>query len=116
MRSIGTYVFFAICVVVTLAALVNARRSREVDAMAKAVACTAISSCAGPGDPMRSLTTTPFQHTYGFSTKDGMVEVRCRRAQLLTGPWSCSGELALQPPVMQPGRDFERDEMRKGNK
>ncbi len=73
------------CIVVSLAAMLNVYADNaEVQARAKEVAC------AGASCELARMDRTPFAQTFDFRSKPGPVSVRCSRAAIFFGEYSCS--------------------------
>jgi hypothetical protein len=75
------------CVVVSIAALLNVFADNDdVVAQAKARACP-----TGPCD-MARMDRSPFAQTFAFRAQAGEVTVRCSRATVFFGAYSCARE------------------------
>lgn len=87
-RAVQT-TLFVLCVVFSVAAFVNVSSDNaEVEAMADAVAC------AGEGPTCHPQKTrmerTPLAQSFDIVTAKRKVEVRCARAFVLVGAYTCA--------------------------
>lgn len=89
MRRYGQLFVFALCVVVSIGAMINVMSDNtDVLSAAGRVACG--------GDPCAATATrterTPIAQTFDFATKKGNTTVRCTRAFVLFGEYGCVAE------------------------
>jgi hypothetical protein len=88
MKRAGQISLFVLCVVFSVAAVVNVLADNaDVERMAAAVACGE----QGPNcrAQLTRLERTPFGQTFGMVTPKRTVDVICRRALVLVGDYSC---------------------------
>ena len=87
-RAVQTIVF-VLCVVFSLAAVVNVLGDNaEVEAMANAVACAGEGATCHP--QKTRMDRTPLAQSFELVTAKRKVEVRCARALVLVGDYACS--------------------------
>lgn len=78
-----------LCVAGSVAAIYNVLSDNaDVEALAEKSACGAASGACRP--QMTRLDRTPFAQSFEFATTKGPVSVRCARAAVLVGDYSCS--------------------------
>ena len=88
MKKTGSLIFFALCVIVTIASVANVFIvDPAVQQQAKQVACGGDDKCSLA---LTSETRTPIGQTLVFSGSKGPVTVGCRRAFIVFGDYQCS--------------------------
>jgi hypothetical protein len=87
-RAVQTIIFL-LCVVFSLAAVVNVLGDNaEVEAMADAAACAGEGAACHP--QKTRMERTPLGQTFELVTAKRKVEVRCARALVLVGDYACA--------------------------
>ncbi|MCC6555213.1 MAG: hypothetical protein IT372_19800 [Polyangiaceae bacterium] len=87
-RAVQT-TFFVLCVLFSVAAVYNVfADNAEVEQQARAVACGDQGASCSP--QMTRMERTPFGQTFEFATAKRTVGVRCTRAFVLAGEYSCA--------------------------
>ena len=87
-RAVQTAIF-VLCVVFSLAAVVNVLADNaEVEGMANAVACAGQGATCHP--QKTRMERTPIAQTFELVTAKRTVEVRCARALVLVGDYACA--------------------------
>ena len=87
-RAVQTIVF-VLCVVFSLAAVVNVLGDNaEVEAMANAVACAGEGATCHP--QKTRMERTPIARSFEIVTARRKVQVRCARSLVLVGDYSCA--------------------------
>jgi hypothetical protein len=78
-----------LCIAGSIAAIYNVvSDNADVQALAEKSACgAAAGACRAQ---MTHLERTPFAQSFEFATNKGQVSVRCARAAVLVGDFSCS--------------------------
>jgi len=89
MKRAGQTLFFLACVLFTIAAAYNVMADN-----AEVIALASESACRGQARTCRAQMTrmerTPFGQTFELATPKSKVEVRCVRALLFVGEYTCS--------------------------
>ena len=87
-RAVQTIVF-VLCVVFSLAAIVNVLGDNaEVEALASATACAGEGAACHP--QKTRMERTPIAQSFELATAKRTVEVRCARALVLVGDYACA--------------------------
>ena len=86
-KKITSFIILALCVVVTLATILNVFvDNKEVIAMAEKATCANAAACTRA---MTSMQRTPLGQTFTFQGDSKSIEVTCRRAYIAFGDYSC---------------------------
>ena len=86
-KKITSFVVFALCVVITLATVVNVFGDNDdVVLMAEKAMCEDTAHCKYS---KTAMARTPLGQTFTFQGDGKTVEVKCRRAFILFGEYSC---------------------------
>lgn len=94
MRQKASIAFLLLCIGVSGAAFYNVLSDNtEVRAQATAVACEKLTPRCGPGGAAISREDrNPFAQTFEFAPSGARITVRCARAAVLVGEYSCVKE------------------------
>jgi hypothetical protein len=91
MRRARTLLIWAICISLSLCAAYNVfSDNADVHALADATACGTQGPTCHP--QMTRMERSPFAQTWDISTTKRTVTVRCSRAAILVGSYSCNLE------------------------
>lgn len=105
MKKAARLIVFALCVLFTIAAVVNVfGDNTEVEQMAKTVACAGVAVkpvpvTAPPGTrpsdcpmAMTKMSRTPLGQSFEYSGKNETKRIRCTRSLIFAGAYSCAAE------------------------
>jgi hypothetical protein len=90
MKRAASVIFLMLCAFVTLTGLYNViSDNADVRKAAADVAC-AEKKCGVGGAAMAREDRNPFAQSFVYSTASGSVSVRCMRAAIFVGAYSCA--------------------------
>lgn len=91
MKRAGQILLTVLCVVFSASAVYNVfSDNTEVELRARGVACEGQAATCGASAKVTRLSRTPFGQTFEFATPKRSVGVRCSRALVLVGEYSCA--------------------------
>jgi hypothetical protein len=92
MKRAASVTFLLLCIAISVAGAINVfADNADVRASAKDVACK--KKKCGPGGPaLTREDRTPIAQSFLYATSDGTVAVRCARAAILVGDYSCAAD------------------------
>ncbi len=89
-KNVVSVVVFLICVVITLATVMNVfGDNSDVEAKSKAAACWNVKDCKYA---KRALLRTPLGQTFTYEGGGRTFDVVCRRSAIVFGDYTCTAE------------------------